>query len=104
MAFGIWSIVACIFVYIGLKGRKSDTAVGFFSNVDAPKVKDIKAYNREVSNLFFTFAGLLEVSGLPLINIEQNSPLAIMSVLAVVFLSLGTIIRYTFIENKYRDE
>ena len=51
IAFVIWSIVAAIFLAIGISSRKSREAVGFFTFIKPPVIENIEAYNRAVSNL-----------------------------------------------------
>lgn len=102
MAFIIWTIISIVFVYIGITTRKSNIPVNLFSFGDAPKVKDIKGYNKAVSNLWLVFTLLFEMIGISLPFIKQNSPLVILIVLGVVFLVIGMMVTYTKIERKYK--
>lgn len=104
IGFVIWSIVAVLFLGIGLWSRKSEKAVGFFSNTKPPEVTDIAKYNKAVSIIWFVFAIILELLGLPLLFLKQNSPLFLVVVLGTVFLVIGIIIAYIRIEGKYRKE
>ena len=102
MAFIIWTIISIVFVYIGITTRKSNIPVNLFSFGDAPKVKDIKGYNKAVSNLWLVFTLLFEMIGISLLFIKQNSPFVVLIVLGVVFLVIGMMVAYIKIESKYR--
>lgn len=101
-AFIIWSIVAGVFLIIGLSCLKAKEEVGFFTFTKPPKTKDFKAYNRAVAYLWFVFALGLEVIGIPLLFIQQNSPITIVIVLGTVFFVIGMMIVYGMIEKKYK--
>ena len=101
-AFVIWSVMACIFLAIGISCRRSRSAVGFWANVSKPEVTDVKQYNREVSGLWLVGSLLFELLGLPFLFAAQNSPLFIITMLGTVFLVLGMMVRYSMIESRYR--
>ncbi|MCM1493834.1 MAG: hypothetical protein NC180_11495 [Muribaculaceae bacterium] len=103
IGFVVWSVIAALFLGIGICGLKSKDAVGFFTFVKAPTVKDVKKYNRAVSILWFAGAVLLEIIGVPLLFFEQNSPIFIFEVFAVIVLVIGMIIGYIKVEKKYRS-
>lgn len=102
MGFFIWTLITLIFVYIGITIRKSNIPVNLFTFGDAPKVNDIKRYNKAVSNLWLVFTILFEMFGISLLFIKQNSPFIILIVLGVVFLVIGMMVMHTKIESKYR--
>lgn len=102
MGFFIWTLITLIFVYIGITIRKSNIPVNLFIFGDAPKVNDIKRYNKAVSNLWLVFTILFEMIGISLLFIKQNSPFIILIVLGVVFLVIGMMVMHTKIESKYR--
>lgn len=102
IGFVIYSAAALIFAAIGLCAWKSKTAVGFFTFVKPPAVKNIKKYNHAVSILWFIFSIVLEIIGIPILFIEQNSPVGIVIPFAVVFLVISMIIAYLRIEAKYK--
>lgn len=102
IAFIICSIVAAIFLGIGISCRKSNEAVGFFTFVKPPTVEDVEHYNNEVSVLWFVAAGVLEIIGIPLLFLKQNSPLAIPVIFAVVILIIVMMVVYIKIEAKYK--
>lgn len=43
--FGIWSIVGCLFIALGIYSFYSKKAIGFWANVKMFQVTDIKKYN-----------------------------------------------------------
>ena len=100
IGFVIWSIVSLIFVGIGISARRAKEPVGFFTGVKPPVVKDKVKYNKAVSMLWFVYAILLELLGLPLLFLKQNSPGFVISILGTVFISIGLAIAYTFILAK----
>lgn len=102
MVFFIWTLITLIFVYISINIRKSNIPVNLFTFGDAPKVNDIKRYNKAVSNLWLVFTILFEMIGISLLFIKQNSPFIILIVLGVVFLVIGMMVMHTKIESKYR--
>lgn len=102
IGFIIWSIVAAIFLGIGISCRKSSEAVGFFTFVKPPVVENIEHYNNAVSVLWFFMAGVFEIIGIPLLILKQNSPLFILVIFAVVILIIVMMIVYTKIEVKYK--
>lgn len=102
IAFVIDSIVAVIFLAIGVSAWKSKEAMGFFTFVDPPKVKDTKQYNHAVAKIWFTAALIFEMLSVPLLWLEQNSPLIILFILGVVILVITTMIVYTRVEAKYK--
>ena len=102
IAFVIWSLVAVIFLVIGVGAWKANEAVGFFTFVDPPKVKDTKRYNHAVAKLWFIAAIILEILGISMLWLKQNSPYVIFIILGVVILMIAMMIVYTRVETKYR--
>ena len=102
IAFVIWSVVAVIFLIIGASVWQSKEAVGFFTFVNPPQVKDVKRYNHAVAKIWFTVAFVFEILGVPFLWYEQNSPLVIFIILGVVILIIAMMITYTRIEAKYK--
>lgn len=103
MGFVIWSIVAFTFVCIGISSWKSKVPTGFYTFAKRPEVKDIKKYNRAVSVLWFAAAAVLEIVGVPVLFLEQNSPLFVPLIIAVVIVVLAMMAVYARIEAKYRS-
>ncbi|MEE1315490.1 MAG: hypothetical protein UHS49_07000 [Faecalimonas sp.] len=104
LAFIIWSIVALLFVAIGIRSWKSKNAVGFFSFVAPPEIKEskIKGYNHAVSVLWFVFAGALEAMGVPFLFCKQNSPIFFVIAIGVMFLVIGMMVAYMKIASHYK--
>ena len=102
IAFVIWSVVAVIFLTIGVSAWQSKEAVGFFTFVNPPKVKDTKQYNHAVAKIWYTVAFVFEILGVPFLWYEQNSPLIIFIILGAVILVIAMMIAYTRIEAKYK--
>lgn len=104
IAFVIWSVVAALFLGIGIGVRNAKEAVGFFSFVKPPVVTDVSRYNHSVSMLWIIAAVILEVTGVPFLFLEQNqnSPMYIFVLFGVIALVLGMMIAYLKIEAKYK--
>lgn len=102
IGFIIWSICALIFCFIGVGCWKSEEAVGFFTFVKPPEVSDVNRYNHAVSILWIVSAVLMELLGIPILFIEQNSPVFLIMVFGVVVLVIGMMITYSRIEAKYK--
>lgn len=102
IAFIIWTIVAILFMGIGIRAGKTKEPAGFFTFVDPPKVTDVKGYNHAVSVLWIVAAAIFELMGIPFLFLKQNSPMAFLIVFGVVVLIVGMMIAYSRIEDKYR--
>ena len=105
IAFIIWTIVSLMFAAFSLYARCSKKPVGVFSNSPAPKkedIKDVKAYNKAVSNMWLVFAIIFEIIGIPLLFLKQNSAYFIIPMLCVPFLTIITIGIFVHIEGKYK--
>lgn len=99
--FIVWSVVALLLCGIGVLALRSNKAVGFFAGVKPPEVVDVKKYNHAVAIIWFLYAGVVELFGIPLLFLKQNSALFVVSILGVVMSSIGLAIAYTLIEAKY---
>jgi predicted cobalt transporter CbtA len=104
MNFGflIWTIAAVLFAVNGVICLRKKNPVGFFTHAAPPKVSDTAAYNRAVARIWFIFAVLLEIVGIPFLFISKNSPLAFLILGAVVILVIWLIAAYQKIERTYR--
>ena len=102
IGFIVVTMVSLIFLGIGRSSLKSEKAVGFFTFVNPPVVKDIEKYNREVAYLWYGAAILFELLGIPFLFAEQNSPWFIVTIFAVMIITISMIVRYLKIEAKYR--
>ena len=97
VAFIFWTIVALMFVGIGIWAWTSKTAVGFFAGVKAPEVKDPIKYNHQVATLWFAYALIYELLGIPFLFFKQNSAMFIVTLLGVMALTIGILVAYTYI-------
>lgn len=66
-------------------------------------MKDPVAYNRAVAKIWFVFAAVLEIIGIPMLFLQQNSPAAFLIVIAVLVLVLAIMIAYMHVEKKYKE-
>jgi len=103
IAFIIWSIVAVLFLGIGIGGWNSKEAVGFFTFVKPPTIIDVSKYNHSVSMLWMMVAVIFEGIGVSLLFLEQNSPMFVLVIFGVVALMIGMMIAYFKIETKYKE-
>lgn len=103
IGFFIVSIVAAVFLGIGISCRKSHEAVGFFTFMKPPMIEDVEQYNHAVSILWFVAAAIIEIIvGIPFILLQEDSPLWIPVIFAVMILIIVMIIAYLRIEAKYK--
>ena len=103
IGFIIWTITSLVLFSIGIVTLRSEKPAGFFTGVKPPEVKDTKKYNRAVAILWFVYAGLLELCGVPLLFLEQNSAGFVPVLFLTVAISIGLVVAYTFIEKKHRQ-
>ena len=106
MIFGfvIWSVVFLALLGIGIWAWKSDKAVGFYTGTTPPEVTDVRKYNRSVAVLWFVYAGLFELLGLPFLFLKQNAAGFLLVVLGVVVISIALMIVYNRILRKYEQK
>ena len=102
MAFLICCSIALIFVIIGFTGINKKEPVGFWANSNKkPEVEDVKGYNRAVGIMWFVFAIIMALLGIPLLA-GQNSPWVFLTVVGVLIEVIGVMVVYTcVIEKKY---
>ena len=101
-AFVIWSVITLCLLGIGVWSWFSTKPAGFFAGVEPPKVRDAKAYNHAVGILWFVYAVLFEALGVPLLFLQQNAAGFLWVVLAIPILSIGLMLGYHLILNKYK--
>ena len=104
IGFIIWSAVSLVLLGIGFWSWNSGKAAGFYSGVKPPEVKDVRKYNHSVAVLWFVYALLFWLLGIPLLFLKQNSALFLLSILGTVAISLALVIAYQKILQKYRKE
>ena len=103
MIFGfvIWSIVFLVLLGIGIWARKSNKAVGFYTGTKPPEVTDVRKYNHSVAVLWFVYAGLFELLGLPLLVLKQKVPGFLWCIAGVPVITIVMMIIYNRILRKY---
>ena len=104
IGFIIWSAVRLLLLGIGFWSWNSGKAVGFYSGVKPPEVKDVRKYNHSVAVLWFAYALLFWLLGIPFLFLKQNSALFLLSILGTVAITLALVIVYQKILQKYRKE
>lgn len=101
-SFVIWSVLAVVFVGLGIWSWRAEKQVNFWANTKSPEMKDVKKYNRAIAKIWFTFAVVYEALGIPLQFCEQNSPVFLLTIVGLIFLVIGIMGAYMAVENKYR--
>ena len=106
MIFGfiIWSLISLVILVIGIRCWKSEKAVGFFTGVKPPAVSDIRKYNRSVAVLWFAYAALLELLGLPFLFLKHNAAGFLLCIAGVPVISLALMLVYTRILRRYEQK
>ena len=102
IGFIIWSVVALFLAGIGVYDLNAKKAVGFFTGVKPPEVKDVKKYNRSVGILWIVYAVVFEALGLPLLFLERGSAGFLIPMLLVPLASIGLAVSYTVIMAKHK--
>lgn len=105
LGFIIWSLGACLFIGLGIRCLFAKEAVGFWANAKPFAVTDVKKYNKAMCKLWCAYGIIMFLLGIPLISIEQNSPIALISAMGVIAESFALMIVYVcIIEKKYRKK
>ena len=104
IGFIIWSSITLLLLGIGIWAWNSGTPVSFFSGVKPPEVKDVRKYNHSVAILWFVYAVLFELLGIPFLFLKQNHALFVVSILGTVVITIGLVIAYQRILQKCRKE
>ena len=104
IGFVIWSLCTLVFLFIAFSCLKSETAVGFFTFVNPPVVRDVKRYNKSVAILWFVFAIVFEILGALMLFLEQNSPGVIGLVFGALLWVIGLILGYLIIASRNKTE
>lgn len=100
--FIIWSAIFLMLLGIGFWAWNSGKAVGFFAGVQPPEVKDVRAYNHAVAWLWFGYAAVFELLGIPFLFLKQNSALLVPFMMGVVAATIALPIVYHKILQKHR--
>lgn len=102
-AVGIWVLTSGLFVGFGAAAWKAEKAVRFWNIAQQIQVWDVKRYNHAVAKMWFVFAGLFLLTGLPLFG-GQNSAWIVISILGGMVWAIGLMVVYVRIEKKYRKK
>lgn len=70
--------------------------MGFWANDKAPKVKDIKGYNRALGKCWIVYGSIFILIGFPIL-FSQDSLWILVPVLGTLFDTLALILAYTMI-------
>ena len=104
LGFGIWCIVGCFFIALGIYSLFAKKAVGFWANVEMGQVTDVKKYNAAMCKLYCIMGVVFIFLGFPLLS-EQNSVWILFSVVGVVAEMIAAMVVYTVvIEKKYKKK
>ncbi len=101
IGFVIWNVIFLVLVVIGIRTWLARQPVNFFTGTRPPEVTDVHRYNRSVAILWFVYAGLFELLGLPFLFGKQNAPGFLVPVAGVPVISLALMIAYQRILRKY---
>lgn len=99
--FIIWSLVFLLILGVGIWALRSNKPVAFFSGIKPPDVTDVRKYNRSVAALWFVYAALFELLGLPLLFPEQNRLGFLWSVAGVPVITIALPAAYHRICRRY---
>ena len=101
IGFVIWSIIFLVLVGIGIRTWLARQSVTFFTGTKPPEVTDVRRYNRSVAILWFVYAALFELLGLPFLFMKQNRLGFLWSVAGVPLITVALMIAYNRILRKY---
>ena len=104
IGFIIWSIVFPVFIAIGIRTWKADKAAGFYTGTKPPEVTDVRKYNRSVAVLWFAYAGLFELLGLPFLFMKKSALSFLPAVAGVPVISIALAIAYNRILRRYEKK
>ena len=102
--FLIWTLICILLLGIGIWCWKSEKAVHFFTGVKPPAVTDVRKYNRSVAVLWFVYAALFELLGLPFLFLKQNAAGFLLCIAGVPVISLALMLVYTRILRRYEQK
>ena len=104
VGFVIWSMVFLVLLGIGIWAWRSDKAVGFYTGTKPPEVTVVRRYNRSVAVLWFSYAVLFELLGLPLLFLEKKTHGFLWSIAGVPVITIALLIVYNRILRKYEQK
>ena len=102
VGFAVWSSVSLLLVGIGIWAWRSEKAVGFYTGVNPPEVTDVRKYNRSVGMLWFAYATLFELLYIPLLIPALHDSGILWFGLGTPLITIGLVVTYHFILQRYR--
>ncbi len=104
VGFVIWTLVFFVLLGIGIRTWKADKATGFYTGARPPEVTDVQKYNRFVAILWFVYAGLFELLGLPFLFLKHNVLGFIGCIAGVPVISIALMLVYNRILRKFEQK
>ena len=102
VAFCIWELIGCGMIVFGVICRRLRRPVGFWANAPAPKVADVRGYNRAVGTLWVIFGVLFALLGAGFAG-GEGSPWVLLTVLGSFFWMIALLLSYQLaIAPKYK--
>ena len=104
VGFIIWMFGGGLLMVMGIAAFFAKKAVGFFNNVKALPMKDVKAYNHAMGKLYLVYGAVFMFLGLPILQ-GQNSPAVMISILGVMAETIAAMAVYILvIQNRYEKK
>lgn len=104
VGFIIWSLVAFLFIGLGISNFYAKQVVGFWSVTPAPEVEDIKGFNHLVGWMWIIYGILMVLFGIPLLFITKNSLWMVVPIGGVVIETIVIMIIYIRLELKFKKQ
>ena len=99
--FVIWTAVSLVLLVIGIAAWKADNAVAFFTGTKPPEVSDVKKYNHSIAGLWFVYAVLFELLGVPFLYAKHNAADFLWAIAGVPVITIGLMLAYNRILRRY---
>lgn len=84
LGFIICAVMGFAFVGLGICCFLAKKPMGFFANADAPKVEEVKKYNRDLGVLWIVYGVVFTLLCIPILD-GQNSAGLIITILGIMF-------------------
>ena len=102
-AFSAFALIGLFFLIMAIRCLYSDKPSGFWANAKQFEVKDVHAYNKAMSKMWFVAAFLYTALGLPLLTPANILLVILISIVGTMIVSIGLMIFFTtVIEPKYK--
>ena len=83
IGFIVWAIVGCFIIGIGISAFFRKKAVGFWANIKAEPINDIKNYNYAMGKLFIVYGVIFILLSVVGIMIETIVTMAIYTLIII---------------------